>query len=235
MLREKTATVLIVDDDETILDLMRDFLESELFVVETARGGEEAWVTLKRTAVDCILLDVMLPGISGFDLCRQIRETSDVPLLFLSACQTGTDKLRGLGLGGDDYIVKSATPAEVVARIKAVLRRARSQSDSHIARQVILDFGRLVINVSAREVSIDGKVIALPAREFALLQLLAEHPRQVLTREQIFEKCWGEIGDRHTVAVHIARLREKIEPDPTHPVYISTVWGIGYRFEGGKR
>lgn len=232
---ENTATVLVVDDDETILDLMRDFLEAEPFIVETAQESQEAWQVLERTSVDCILLDVMLPHLSGFELCRQLRETSDVPILFLSARHTDTDKIRGLGLGGDDYIVKSATPAEVVARIKAVLRRTQASLRTSSQQQTVLDFGRLVINITAHEVRVDGHSVLLAAREFALLQLLTEHPRQVFTRDQLFERCWGEIGDRHTVAVHIARIREKIEPDPTHPVYISTVWGIGYRFEGDVR
>ncbi len=228
---ENTTTVLVADDDETILDLMRDFLEAEGFMVETACKSQEVVPLVAHTSIDCILLDVMMPGISGFELCRQLRETSDVPILFLSARQTDTDKIRGLGLGGDDYIVKSATPAEVVARIKAVLRRMQAR----IAPVQQLNFGRLVINVTAHEVRIDEAVISLAAREFALLRFLAEHPRQVFTREQLFEQCWGEIGDRHTVAVHIARLREKIEQDPTHPRYITTIWGVGYRFEGVPR
>jgi DNA-binding response OmpR family regulator len=235
---EHTATVLVVDDDETILDLMRDFLEAEDFTVETAKESQGALEIFARTTIDCILLDVMMPHLSGFELCRQLRETSDVPLLFLSARHTDTDKIRGLGLGGDDYIVKSATPAEVVARIKAVLRRTQIRAKAEAApAPTQLDFGRLVINVTAHEVSVDGRVVSLAAREFAVLQLLAEHPRQVFTRDQLFEHYWGEIGDRHTVAVHIARIREKIEPDPAHPCYITTVWGIGYRFdfEGGSR
>jgi DNA-binding response OmpR family regulator len=139
-----------------------------------------------------------------------------------------------LGLGGDDYIVKSATPAEVIARIKAVLRRTRPRTIP-AATPAILDFGQLVINITAHEVSVDGCVVPLAAREFVLLRLLAEHPRQVFTRDQLFEHCWGEIGDRHTVAVHIARVREKIESDPARPRYIVTVWGVGYRFEGVPR
>jgi len=227
---EKKTTVLVTDDDETILDLMRDFLEAENFLVETARGAQEVLHVLGRTSVDCILLDVMMPGMSGFELCRQLRETYDTPILFLSARYADTDKIRGLGLGGDDYIVKSATPAEVVARIKAVLRRVQPRGAP--ASPVLLDFGRLVIDITAHEVRVDGHAIALAAKEFGLLRLLAEHPRQVFTRDQLFESCWGEIGDRHTVAVHVGRIREKIEQDPTQPQYIVTVWGVGYRFEG---
>ncbi len=230
---ENTTTILVADDDETILDLMRDFLEAEGFAVETACESQEVVPLVARAPIDCILLDVMMPGISGFELCRQLRETSDVPILFLSARQTDTDKLRGFGLGADDFIVKSATPAEVVARIKAVLRRIQPKKTVSVQQQ--LDFGRLVINIAAHEVRMNGSIISLAAREFALLRFFAEHPRQVFTREQLFERCWGEIGDRHTVAVHIARLREKIEQDPTRPCYISTVWGVGYRFEGASQ
>ncbi len=230
---ENKLTVLVVDDDETILDLMRDFLEAEGFLVQTVPESQEVLPVLERMPIDCILLDVMMPGMSGFELCRQIRERSDVPLLFLSARISDTDKIRGLGLGGDDYIVKSATPAEVVARIKAVLRRVQSKTGP--IQHALLDFGSLVINTTAYEVSVEGRVVPLAAKEFAVLRLLAEHPRQVFTRDQLFERCWGEIGDRHTVAVHIARIREKIEKDPAQPAYIVTVWGVGYRFEGAPR
>jgi DNA-binding response OmpR family regulator len=230
---ENKTTVLVADDDETILELMRDFLEAEGFRVETVPESQEVLQVVKRMAIDCILLDVMMPGLSGFELCRQVRETSDVPILFLSARLSDTDKIRGFGLGGDDYIAKSATPAEVVARIKAVLRRVQPKTVP--VKHARLDFGRLVINPAAHEVSVDGRSVSLAAREFALLHLLAEHPRQVLTHEQLFERCWGEIGDRHTVAVHVARIREKIEQDPSQPAYIVTVWGVGYRFEGVRR
>lgn len=227
---EHKTTILVADDDETIQELMRDFLEAENFQVETARDSEEVLQVLERIQVNCVLMDVMMPGRSGFELCRQIRETSDLPILFLSARHTDTDKIRGLSLGGDDYIVKSATPAEVVARIKAVLRRLQPRMIS--TQPQLLDFGRLLINVTAHEVRVNDHVVTLAAREFTLLRLLAEHPRQVFTRDQLFEQCWGEIGDRHTVAVHIARIREKIEQDPSQPLLITTIWGVGYRFEG---
>lgn len=233
MILEHKTTILVADDDEAIQELMRDFLEAENFQVETARDSEEVLQMLERIQVNCILMDVMMPGRSGFELCRQIRETSDLPILFLSARHTDTDKIRGLGLGGDDYIVKSATPAEVVARIKAVLRRLQPRISP--APPQMLAFGRLQINITAHEVRVDDQVVTLAAREFILLRLLAEHPRQVFTRDQIFEQCWGEIGDRHTVAVHIARIREKIERDPSQPLFISTVWGVGYRFEGNPQ
>jgi DNA-binding response OmpR family regulator len=226
---EQKPSVLVVDDDAAITELMRDFLEAEGYAVATARDSRAAAAILDQTPVDCVLLDVMMPGQSGFELCRRIRETRDVPILFLSARDSDVDKIRGLGLGGDDYIVKSATPAEVVARIKAVLRRARAGGPAPAAR---LDFGRLVIDARAHETRVDGQPVALTAREFELLVLLAEHPRQVFTSEQLIERLWGDAGDRHTVTVHIGRLRDKIERDPQRPQLIVTVWGVGYRFEG---
>ena len=229
---DATTTVLVVDDDDDITTLMRDFLEADGYRVLTASDGQEALRAMREDAVDCVLLDVMMPGMSGFDVLRQLRETSDVPVLFLSARQEESDKLRGLGLGGDDYIVKSSTPAEIVARVKAVLRRYRRDDRPASA---ILDFGRLVIDPRAREVRVDDEIVPLTAREYELLQLFAEHPRQVLTRDTIFERLWGPYGDRHSLTVHIGRLREKIEEDPSDPAYIVTVWGVGYRFEGEPR
>jgi DNA-binding response OmpR family regulator len=229
---ESRTTVLVVDDEEDIVDLMRDFLEAEGYAVLTALDGPSALSALGRTAVDVVLLDVMMPGQSGFEVVRRIRELGDVPVLFLSARQEDSDKIRGLGLGADDYIVKSATPGEVVARIKAVLRRTRRGEGRPPA---VLDFGRLAIDVRAHEVRIDGTPVSFTAREFDLLQFLAEHPRQVFTREQLYERFWGAYGDRHTLTVHIGRLREKIEPDPARPRHIVTVWGVGYRFEGERR
>ena len=228
---ETGPTVLVVDDEVEIVELLRDFLEADGFAVAAASDGAEALTTLDRTRVDCVILDVMMPGASGFDVCRRIREASEVPILFLSARDGDSDKIRGLGLGGDDYVVKSATPAEVVARVKAVLRRSRRVE----APPAVLDYGRLVLDVRAREVRVDGKPVAFTAREFDLLRLLAEHPRQVFTREQLFERFWGEYGDRHTVTVHVGRIREKIEEDPARPRHVVTVWGVGYRFEGERR
>ncbi|MGH2531237.1 MAG: response regulator transcription factor [Thermomicrobiales bacterium] len=229
---EQQTTVLVVDDEEDIVTLMRDFLEAEGYTVETAIDGPTALAALQNTPVDCVLLDVMMPGQSGFEVLRKIRARGDVPVLFLSARQEDSDKIRGLGLGADDYVVKSATPAEVVARIKAVLRRVRR---GEAPPPALLDFDRLVIDVRARDVRVAGEPVTLTAREFDLLQLLAEHPRQVFTRDQLFERLWGPYGDRHTLTVHVGRLREKIEEDPAHPRYITTVWGVGYRFEGERR
>ena len=231
---EKTGQiVLVVDDDEAITILMRDFLAAEGFGVETAGDGKSALEVLATRPIDCLVLDIMMPGEDGFALCRRIREDSEVPILFLSARDGDVDKIRGLGLGGDDYIVKSATPAEVVARVKAVLRRSGGRAAP--APSAVLDFGRLTLDIGAREVRVEGKVVPFTAREFELLSLLAENPRQVFTREQIFGRFWGEVGDRHTVTVHVGRIREKIEAEPKNPRYLVTVWGVGYRFEGARQ
>lgn len=225
---ETKPVVLVVDDDPAIVKILRDFLESDGFDAATAGDAAGALRVMDETTVACVLLDVMMPGMDGFALCRRIRETSDVPLLFLSARDADIDKIRGLGLGGDDYIAKTATPSEVVARVKAVLRRYRPPAPP----TVTLDFGRLVLDVRAREVRVNARVVAFAPREFDLLHLLAEHPRQVFTREQLFDRLWGGYGDLHTVAVHVGRIREKIEEQPGQPRYIVTVWGVGYRFEG---
>ena len=225
-------TVLVVDDDATIVEMMRDFLEADGFHVEGALDTRGAAAVLDRTPVDCVLLDIMMPGESGFEFCRQVRRTSDVPILFLSARGEGLDKIRGLGLGGDDYIVKSATPPEVVARVKAVLRRYGKQE---AAQDAVLNYGRLALDARAREVRVDGGPVSFTPREFEILCLLAEHPRQVFTYEQLLEHFWGGAGDRHTVTVHIGRIREKIEADPSAPRLIVNLWGVGYRFEGKKR
>jgi DNA-binding response OmpR family regulator len=214
-------TVLLVEDEPQIVGLLRDFLADEGFAVISAPDAGEAIAAMDESEVDCVLLDVMLPGASGFDICRVIRERSEVPVLFLSARGEDEDKLRGLALGADDYIVKSATPAEVVARVKAVLRRS-DNGRSRAQRR----FGRLDIDLAAHEVRVSGQPVALTAREFELLALFAAHPRQVLTRDQIFERVWGSWGDRSAVAVYVRRLREKLETE-----MLVTVWGVGYRFD----
>jgi DNA-binding response OmpR family regulator len=219
--------VLVVEDEPEIAALMRDFLEADGFRVRLAANAEEAAGALGMMP-DCVLLDVMLPGASGFELCRGIRAESDVPVLFLSARDGDADKLRGLGLGGDDYIVKSATPAEIVARVKAVLRRSGASRAPGRLR-----FGRLEVDLAAHEVLVAGRPVRTTTREFALLRVLVEHPRQVFSREHLFELVWGSYGDRSAVSVYISRLRDKIENDPADPRYIVTVWGAGYRFDAG--
>jgi DNA-binding response OmpR family regulator len=222
-------TVLVVEDEPEIVALLRDFLCDAGFGVATAGDGQSALRVLEDEIVDCVLVDVMLPGISGFDLCRRIRERSDVALLFLTARGDDSDKLRGLGLGADDYIVKSATPAEVVARVKAVLRRAPRNGDGVAGEQ--LRFGELAIDLAAHEVALADRRVRMTAREFELLRVFAEHPRQVLARDQLFELLWGSWGDRSAVSVYVRKLREKLEADPAQPRMLVTVWGVGYRFD----
>jgi len=221
------SLVLVVEDEPEIAALMRDFLEADGFRVAVAGDAEQAAGAL-RLGPDCVLLDAMLPGTSGFELCREIRAVSEVPVLFLSARGGDADKIRGLGLGADDYIVKSATPAEVIARVKAVLRRCAPARGAGRVR-----FGRLEVDLAAHEVLVAGKPIGVTAREFELLEVLVKHPRQVFSREHLFELVWGSYGDRSAVSVYVSRLREKIEDDPAEPRHIVTVWGAGYRFDPG--
>jgi DNA-binding response OmpR family regulator len=228
---KEAATVLVADDDNDIAQLMRDYLEADGHTVLIVNDGRAAVDAIERHQVSCVLLDVMMPELSGFDVLRQIRETTDVPVLMLSALGGDSEKLRGLGLGADDYIVKSASPSEVVARVRAVLRRAGQPSSAG----AVLDYGRLVIDIGAHEVRVDDHTTPFTAREFELLEHLARHPRQILTRDQLFERFWGGYGDRHSLTVHISRLRDKIEEDPARPRYIVTVRGVGYRFEGEPR
>jgi DNA-binding response OmpR family regulator len=222
--------VLVVEDEPDIAALLRDFLDDAGFGVLVAGDVEEALTVLDEQQVDCALVDVMLPGASGFDLCRRVRETSDLPLLFLSARGDDSDKLRGLGLGADDYIIKSATPAEVVARVKAVLRRTPAalvrNGASHAMR-----FGPLRIDPAAHEVALGDRAVRLTAREFELLRVFADHPRQVLSRDQLFALLWGSWGDRSAVSVYVRKLREKLEDDAANPRLLVTVWGVGYRFD----
>jgi len=226
---KEVNTILVVDDDKSIVDLLRDISENEGFNVNTANDTNQALVLLEQNTIDCIVLDVMMPGQSGFELCRQIRLKSNVPILFLSALSDDVDKIRGLALGGDDYIVKTASPGEIVARVKAVLRRSSSQQE---LKRKVLDYGRLLMDLSTREVFVEGQSISLTPKEYDLLQLFAEHPKFVFSYDQLLKKFWEGIGDKHTIRVHLSRLREKIETDPNDPQFIVNVWGIGYRFKG---
>jgi len=222
-------TILVVDDDNSIVELLRDFLENEGFYVKTAYDTTQALSVLTQSTIDCIVLDIMMPGQNGFELCRQIRMNSNVPILFLSALSDDVDKIRGLALGGDDYIVKTASPGEIVARVKAVLRRSSSQQE---LKRKVLDYGRLSLDLSTREVFVEEQPVSLTPKEYDLLQLFAEHPKFVFSYDQLLKKFWEGIGDKHTIRVHLSRLREKIEADPNDPQFIVNVWGIGYRFKG---
>lgn len=222
-------TILVVDDDQAIVELLQDFLEMDGFQVETASDAIQALDIFQRHPIDCLILDIMMPGQDGFELARQLREISNVPILFLSARSDDVDKIRGLALGGDDYIVKTASPGEVIARVKAVLRRTNSHQEP---KQKVLSYGRLQLDLSTREVFIDGIAVSLTPKEYDLLCLFAKHPKHVFSYEQLLDKFWNGVGDKHTVRVHLSRLREKIEADPNDPQIIVNVWGVGYRFVG---
>jgi DNA-binding response OmpR family regulator len=231
---KEQETILIVDDEWEIGELLKDFLEAEEYQVLLAQNGEECLSLFKNHSIDCILLDIMMPGQSGFEVCKKIRQISDVPILFLSALEKDIHIIRGLGIGGDDYIVKTASPGEIIARIKAVLRRLKRQSTTENNRHVY-DFGQLKIDTLSREVILDGNKVMFTAKEFDLLRLLAEYPNQVFTREQLYEAVWGDcLEDLHAVRVYISRIREKIEKDPSHSKWIQTVWGVGYKFTGKR-
>jgi len=227
-MNERTM-ILVVDDDQSIVELLKDFLENDQFQVVTANDAMQAWTIFQQNTIHCMILDIMMPGQNGFDLCRRIRTESNVPILFLSARSDDVDKIRGLTLGGDDYIVKTASPGEIVARVKAVLRRTGTPQYSNSR---VLDFGHIKLDLTTRELFIDQRNVSLTPKEFELLQLFMEHPKQVFTYDQLLEKFWEGIGDKHTVRVHLSRLREKIEQDPNQPQFLINVWGIGYRFEG---
>ncbi|GLX69619.1 response regulator transcription factor [Paenibacillus glycanilyticus] len=223
--------IMVVDDDQSIVELLRDFLENDQFGVVTANDADEAWKLFQEHAVHCIILDIMMPGHNGFDLCRRIRTESNVPILFLSARGEDVDKIRGLTLGGDDYIVKTASPGEIVARVKAVLRRTGTPSQSQVSQ--VLDYGRIKLDLTTRELFVEQTNVSLTPKEFELLRLFMEHPKQVFAYDQLLEKFWDGIGDKHTIRVHLSRLREKIELDLEQPQHLINIWGIGYRFEGG--
>ncbi|RAS85173.1 response regulator transcription factor [Priestia endophytica] len=229
-MREK---ILIVDDEEEIADLLEDFLTVEGYKVYKATNGEKAQEILFNTDINFVLLDIMMPGESGFTLCKQLRKTYDIPIVFLSALQDHTDKIRGLNIGADDYIVKDSTPGEIIARIKAIQRRIR-RSNFQEPQNTTLDimkFENVKLNLLTRFLIIDNKKITLTSKEFDIIKYFLNHIEQVLTYNQILEEIWGyEQGDFHTIRVHIAKLRDKIEKE-TDRVRISTVWGVGYKIE----
>ncbi len=232
--------VLIVDDDDAIADIIATYLKREGFETRRAADGQSALEAIRSGGWDLVLLDVMLPRLDGFEVCRRARaEGSSVPILFLTARGEEIDQVLGLGLGGDDYIVKPFSGAALVARVKAHLRRFRelkgAAPGAPQGETEWLRFPGLEIDLAGCVVHRDGHPVNLTAKEFELLRFLAGHKGRVFTREQIFRQVWGEdyLADDNTVMVHIRRLREKIEPDPAEPTYVVTVRGLGYRFSGG--
>ena len=223
--------ILVVEDEESVLDPLELLLTKEGFSIITARDGKEALEKFVQTSPDLILLDLMLPEISGTEVCRQIRIKSSVPIIMLTAKDTEVDKVVGLELGADDYIVKPYSKAELVARIKAVLRRQSSESKPNDLG--VISAGPVNIDIDRHLVTINGSTIALPLKEFELLEFLVRNSGRVLTRTQLIDRVWGSdyFGDTKTLDVHVKRLRAKIEADPANPVYIQTNRGLGYKFE----
>jgi DNA-binding response OmpR family regulator len=209
------------------------YLRRDGHSVSTAADGEEALKLYRQTEPDLVVLDLMLPKVSGIEVCRRIQSDRRVPVIMVTAKGEEEDRIIGLGIGADDYVVKPFSPRELAARVEAVLRRA---SEGHIgsSRERVLVFDDLRIDPKVREVTVRDVPVALTAREFDLLHHMASHPKRVFTRDQLMETVWeyAFAGDTSTVTVHIRRLREKIEPDPAHPHYLQTVWGVGYRFVG---
>lgn len=228
--------ILIVDDEKELVDLIKDYLDEEGYRVSCAYDGEAALQIFKNNPPELVILDIMLPKVDGMEVCRQIRAMSNVPILMLSSKKSDIDKILSLGLGADDYVTKPFSPGELVARVKAQLRRYIHLS-KEVQPSLNISYGGLLMDLKSYCVYRDGKQILLSAKEFEILKLFMTHPFQVFTREQIFDQIWGfnEYGDINTVTVHIRRIREKIETDPSNPEYIKTVWGIGYKFEGGKK
>ena len=225
-------SILIVEDDSEIAMLERDYLEIAGFSTGMAADGEAAVEAALSGAYDLILLDVMLPGCDGYQVCRRIRDRIDVPILMVTARTDSVDKIRGLGLGADDYIAKPFDPAELVARVKAHLSRYdRLVGAGRPPEQERITVGDLTILPRSWKVYKGEREIRMPNREFELLKFLAEHPNIVFSKERLFEAIWGYdyVGDSATVTVHIGRIRDKIEDDPSNPKIIETVWGAGYR------
>ncbi len=224
--------ILVVDDEASILEVVQKYLIREGFQVTTARDGELALAAFSREPADLIVLDLMLPKLDGLEVFRRLRAKSAIPVIMLTAKGEETDRVVGLELGADEYITKPFSPRELVAGVKAVLRRASADSRV-ISGERPITRGQVHIDPSARSVDVQGKSVELTGKEFDLLWFLASHPGQVFTRTQLLDQVWGYeyYGDASTVTVHVRRLREKIEPDPAEPRYISTVWGVGYRFE----
>ncbi|HET9311174.1 MAG TPA: response regulator transcription factor [Actinomycetota bacterium] len=225
------ASVLVVDDEPLVREVVARYLERDGFLVHEVGDGDEAlrWLACHRPAL--VVLDVMLPGVDGLQILRTVRESGDVPVILLTALAEEVDRVVGLELGADDYVVKPFSPRELAVRVRNLLRRA---TPSPPRNDEILQLGRLVIDPGAREASVDGSAAPLTPKEFDLLLTLARSPRQVFSRRQLLELVWSsspDYQDPATVTVHVGRLRQKLEPDPEHPRWVVTAWGVGYRFE----
>lgn len=228
------SRILIVEDESAIAELEKDYLELSGFSVDVANDGmtglEKA---LANEEYDLIILDLMLPGVDGFEICRQVREKKNIPIIMVSAKKEDIDKIRGLGLGADDYMTKPFSPSELVARVKAHMARYERLVGSNVEENKVIEIRGLKIDTTARRVWVNGEEKTFTTKEFDLLTFLASHPNHVYTKDELFSEIWDmeSIGDIATVTVHIKKIREKIEFDTSKPQYIETIWGVGYRFK----
>ncbi|MCB0908318.1 MAG: response regulator transcription factor [Nocardioidaceae bacterium] len=224
------ARVLVVDDDLTVREVVVSYLRAAGHAVAEAADGEAALTAMSASPADLVVLDLMLPGIDGLEVCSRLRATSDVPVIMLTALGSEADRLVGLELGADDYVTKPFSPRELTLRVGSVLRRVGEREDATDLEPLV--DGDLVVDREAHTAARGGRPLALTVREFDLLAFLMAHPGTAYSRDELLEKVWGwSFGDQSTVTVHVRRLREKIEPDPTRPTRLATVWGVGYRWD----
>lgn len=227
------SKILIVEDEESIADLERDYLELSGFEVEIENAGDVGLQRALKEEFDLLILDLMLPGVDGFEICKKVREVKNTPIIMVSAKKDDIDKIRGLGLGADDYMTKPFSPSELVARVKAHLARYERLIGSSVQENEIIEIRGLKIDKTARRVYVNDEEKAFTTKEFDLLTFLAQNPNHVFTKEELFQKIWDmeSVGDIATVTVHIKKIREKIEVNTAKPQYIETIWGVGYRFK----
>ena len=227
------SKVLIVEDEEAIAEIEKDYLKLSGFEVTVKSDGESGLESAMGEDYDICILDVMLPGVDGFEICRQVREKKNIPIIMVSAKKEDIDKIRGLGVGADDYMTKPFSPSELVARVKAHLARYERLVSSSKENNDVIEIRGIKIDKTARRVFINGEEKVFTTKEFDLLTFLAEHPNHVYTKDELFKEIWDmdSIGDIATVTVHIKKIREKIEYDTSKPQYIETIWGVGYRFK----
>ena len=225
--------ILIIEDEESIAELEKDYLELSGFEVQIENSGDTGLKVALEKDFDLILLDLMLPEVDGFEICKQVREKKNTPILMVSAKKDDIDKIRGLGLGADDYITKPFSPSEMVARVKAHLARYERLIGSGVQENEIIEIRGLKIDKTARRVYLNGEEKIFTTKEFDLLTFLAQNPNRVFSKEELFKKIWDmdSVGEIATVTVHIKKIREKIEFSTAKPQYIETIWGVGYRFK----
>jgi DNA-binding response OmpR family regulator len=229
-MNDQAGRVLVVDDDETVRDVVRRYLEVAGFTVDMAGDGAEGLAKFAAHEPDLVVLDVMMPGITGLEVCKRLRQTSQVPIVMLTALGEEENRIAGLQLGADDYVTKPFSPRELALRVASVLRRVRMPRPAPVAAELV--DGDLCLQMTARTATLGGRELPLTTREFDLLAFFLAHPGVAYSRADLLEKVWGwDFGDQSTVTVHVRRLREKIERDPAKPVRVATVWGVGYRYD----